>query len=66
LKLLTNLEIIQVIRFKNPKAAILTLKMLTLENIDHSEKRKFLGGFHKAFSKLVSNFKEANKKLMIV
>ncbi len=36
------------------------------ENIDQSQKKEFWGGFQEAFSKLVSNFKEANKKLIIV
>jgi hypothetical protein len=40
-----------------------------LENIDHSQKFTEKGilrsVFHQAFSKLVSNFEEANKKLII-
>jgi hypothetical protein len=37
-----------------------------LENIGQSQRRELWGGFQEAFSKLVSNFKEANKKLIIV
>jgi hypothetical protein len=39
---------------------------LALENIEQSQIREFTGRFQKAFSKLVSNFKEANKKLIII
>jgi hypothetical protein len=34
--------------------------------MDQSQRKEFLGGFQKAFSKLVNNFKEANKKFIIV
>ncbi len=37
-----------------------------LENIDQSQRREFLGGFQQAFLKFASNFKEVNKKLIIV
>ncbi len=37
-----------------------------LENIDQSQRREFWGGFQYAFLKLVSNFREANKKVIIV
>jgi hypothetical protein len=35
------------------------------ENIDQSHRREFWVGFKQSFSKLGSNFKEANKKLII-
>jgi hypothetical protein len=35
-------------------------------NIEQSQRREFGRGFQEAFSKLVSNFKEAYKKLKIV
>jgi hypothetical protein len=67
------LKILPGTRFKDPKAAIITQKIFTaanqrsaLENIDQSQRRTFLGGFQKAFSKLFSNFKEANKNFKIV
>jgi hypothetical protein len=46
--------------------ATTTNERSSLENIDQSQRRKFSGGFQSAFSKLVINFKEANKKLIHV
>jgi hypothetical protein len=39
---------------------------LALENIEQSQRREFRGGFQKALSKLVSDFEEAIKNLIIV
>jgi hypothetical protein len=86
------LKILPVTHFKDPKAAILALKMLTgsrlrfckiipeaacdklvlalrqsaLDQIEQTQRRKFEDGFSKHFQKLVINFKEAAKMLVIV
>jgi hypothetical protein len=36
------------------------------ENIDQSQRRELWVGLKQSFSKLVSNFKEANEKLIII
>ncbi len=39
---------------------------LALENIDPNTEKEFWGGIQQAFSNLVSNFKEVDKKFIIV
>jgi hypothetical protein len=78
LKLLTNFEILKATcdSVKSYRKLPVTSAFLHIfppankrsaqENIDQSQKKEFRGGFQEEFSKLVSNFKEANKKLIIV